>query len=97
MPIGSLFNRTLQVRRAGGTDLIATVAARIEPLSPEAQAISLEGGQLAHDFRAFTEIADIRRSDALTDPVTGDKYEARAVRDPGGAGHHLELDMRAVV
>lgn len=97
MGFARMMTTTVAVRRAGSTAVVATIPARILPLSPGDQATAAVGGALEHDFRGFTPIADVRITDVITDTVTGLKYEVRGARDAAGAGHHLELDLRKVI
>lgn len=95
--IASLYRQQLQIRRPGSDTVVATIGGRIVPLSPGDQAATQDTGALAHDFRGFGEIADVRRSDTLTDVATGTKYEVIGSRDAAGQGDHLEFELREVL
>lgn len=109
--IDRLYNQQLQVRRAAlaspaavdewnqptyaADATVATVRGRVHQLTDREVATLSDAGAELGDFRAYTEIADIRDSDRVID-AGGVQYEVRGVVNPAGANHHLEILMTKV-
>ena len=109
MSFDDLLIHTLVVKRltdAGGTDdygqpvtpetTFATVKGRIEPKTASEVALLSQGGAVVSSHVGYIwPLAGLTTADWIE---SGDvRYDITGMPDGGGAGHHLELELRAVV
>lgn len=78
------------------SDLL-TVPASVQDASPTEMSTDIDG-PVVIDATVYTATADIRHRDRLrqTDASPERTYEVIVARDPGGRGHHLEIDCRRI-
>lgn len=112
MSIASLYNQDLAIRRSvpvspaavdewnqptyASDTTTATVRGRINQLTDREVALLSDAGAELGDYRAYMAPGDVRDADRIVD-AAGGQYEVRAVVNPAGANHHLELLLRKVV
>jgi head-tail adaptor len=77
---------------------LRTVAGLIQPKTATEVALQSQGGAEMTDTVIYLEPTDVLASDRIhrMADMPGPYYEITGVRDPGGRGHHLELDCRLV-
>lgn len=108
MSFDSLLIHTLVIKRAtttGDTDdygqpitaetTVATVDGRIEPKTASEVALLSQGGAVVSSHVVYMYQLDGLGTDCWIEN-NGVRYDFVSLSDAGGAGHHIEADVRAV-
>jgi SPP1 family predicted phage head-tail adaptor len=74
---------------------LATVKGSVQPKSVQEVAQLTQGGPVVSDLTLFLHPTDLREGDRIIG-AAGQVYQVDGVRDPAGAGHHLEVDVHLV-